>query len=120
MSYCRWSSDCHQCDAYVYEDVNGGFTTHIASRRRHPLRPVPPPPTETSVDATIQYWRHCSDWVKDETNWEWRDIVHEAAGRSFNDETARECADRLRKLKAEGVVIPQDAIDALEEPEGER
>jgi hypothetical protein len=34
MAYCRWSSDFFECDAYVYEDVNGGWTTHIAGRRQ--------------------------------------------------------------------------------------
>lgn len=34
MSYCRWSSDHFECDAYVYEDVSGGWTTHVAGRRR--------------------------------------------------------------------------------------
>jgi hypothetical protein len=33
MSYCRWSSDFGECDVYVYEDVNGGWTTHVAGRR---------------------------------------------------------------------------------------
>ena len=34
MSYCRWSSDFFECDVYVYEDVSGGWTTHVAGRRR--------------------------------------------------------------------------------------
>ena len=33
MSYCRFSSDDYGCDAYVYEDVSGGFTIHLAGRR---------------------------------------------------------------------------------------
>ena len=38
MAYCRFSSDFFECDAYVYEDVNGGWTTHIAERRhKHKL-----------------------------------------------------------------------------------
>jgi len=36
MSYCRWSSDHGECDVYVYADVAGGWTTHVAGRRlRH-------------------------------------------------------------------------------------
>jgi hypothetical protein len=34
MSYCRWSSDHFECDVYVYADVSGGWTTHVAGRRR--------------------------------------------------------------------------------------
>lgn len=33
MSYCRWSSDNFGCDLYCYEDVAGGWTTHVAGRR---------------------------------------------------------------------------------------
>lgn len=33
MSYCRWSSDFGECDVYVYEDVSGGWTTHVAGRK---------------------------------------------------------------------------------------
>jgi hypothetical protein len=39
MSYCRWSSDHFDCDVYVYEDVSGGWTTHVAGRRRR--NPLP-------------------------------------------------------------------------------
>jgi hypothetical protein len=41
MSYCRWSSNDFQCDVYVYEDVAGGWTTHVACNRvvySEPLR----------------------------------------------------------------------------------
>jgi len=37
MSYCRWSSDGFQSDLYCYEDMAGGWTTHVAGGR-HPKR----------------------------------------------------------------------------------
>jgi hypothetical protein len=33
MSYCRWSSDFFECDVYVYANVSGMWTTHVAGRR---------------------------------------------------------------------------------------
>jgi hypothetical protein len=33
MSYCRWSSDFFECDVYVYANVSGAWTTHVAGRR---------------------------------------------------------------------------------------
>lgn len=33
MSYCRWSSDNWKCELYCYEDVSGGFTTHVAGNK---------------------------------------------------------------------------------------
>src|SRR5687767_6611694 len=41
MSYCRWSTDDFQCDLYCYEDVSGGFTTHVAGRRKIWDAPLP-------------------------------------------------------------------------------
>ncbi len=114
MSYCRWSSDCHQSDVYVYEDMNGGWTTHVAGGRRHPLRSVPAPPDTTTANMFIVYWMACERWVCDESNWEWRPIDAKFAGLSFNDGSAKDCADRLRSLKAAGLNVPQYAIDELD------
>lgn len=33
VSYCRWSSDFGECDVYVYANVSGAWTTHVAGRR---------------------------------------------------------------------------------------
>ena len=33
MSYCRFSSDDWRCDLYLYADVKGGYTLHIAHKR---------------------------------------------------------------------------------------
>lgn len=114
MSYCRFSSNCHQSDVYVYSDVCGGFTTHVASRRRVPLKPVPVPPDGADPKATVAYWMACSAWVDEVGNWMWQNIPHEAAGEQFNDDTAKECADRLRRLQADGIKVPQYAIDELD------
>lgn len=116
MSYCRWSSDCHQCDVYVYADVDGGWTTHVAGRKRRPLKPCPKPSSgseDTFAERYVSYWMECTKWVEDESNWRWEDIDHSDAGESFNDPTASECAARLIRYKAEGLYVPQYAIDAL-------
>jgi hypothetical protein len=39
VSYCRWSSDFGECDVYVYADVSGGWTTHVAGRKLKHLMP---------------------------------------------------------------------------------
>ena len=117
MSYCRFSSDCYQSDVYVYADVSGGFTTHVAGRKRRPLKPVPVPPPDDE-DFPLAYWEACSAWCQDESNWEWQDIIHEAGGQTFNDATEKACADRLRALKAAGLNVPQYAIDRLDAETG--
>jgi len=113
VSYCRWSSDCHQSDVYVYEDVKGGWTTHVAGRRRVPIKPVPKPPEE-SLHAFdfVGYWAECSAWVEDESAWRWEDVPAHA-DETFNDDTPDECADRLEQLRSDGLIVPQYAIDSL-------
>jgi hypothetical protein len=52
MSYCRWSSDDFQCDIYLYEDVDGGWTLHTAGNR--PVWPeglLPPPAPDNDIHA---------------------------------------------------------------------
>lgn len=41
------------------------------------------------------------------------------AGKSFNDPTPGQCADRLEALRAEGFDVPQYAIDELREEDAE-
>lgn len=124
MSYCRWSSDFFQCDVYVYADVSGGWTTHVAGRR---MRYGPPETvTQMPCDTFDEYWaQHLAydAWrdslpkdkdgdVADSEYINLSDIGPEA-GESYNDPTAAECAERLEALKASGFNVPQRAIDAL-------
>ncbi len=120
MSYCRWSSDRFQCDVYVYEDVSGGWTTHVAGRRSTTLSPVMP-------------WRWLSVpiigrlmWAQyNRKNKKWSDnkvlvdigLPHD--GESENHSTPGECADYLLYLSGLGYKVPQYAIDALREEENE-
>jgi hypothetical protein len=114
MSYCRWSSDDSQCDVYVYEDCAGGFTTHVAGRRRVFKEPLPPvvPMDEELKDEYFERYGKVNKMV-DEA--ELVDIDLPYAGESFNDDTAGECADRLEELRGIGYIVPQYAIDALRE-----
>ena len=113
MSYCRFSSGNFYCDAYVYESCDGGFVTHLASRRFPPGSPPDPFSVYMSTKSQDAY-EAASDALK-----AWRktakmvDIDHLEAGASFSHDTARECAENLIRLRGEGFVIPQRAIDAL-------
>jgi hypothetical protein len=114
MSYCRWSSDGWRSDVYVYEDVSGGWTTHVAGRKRtHPEEcPKLPwdrdaPDWEKRFTAAYEAERK---WV-DESTLEPIGLPHD--GESFNDPTPGDCADRLEALRALGYHVPQHAIDTL-------
>lgn len=123
MSYCRWSSEDWSCDLYVYEDVHGGWTSHVAGNRPVFAEPLPAPvnfPEVTSEENPEQFEREARAWVArekevmdmldDATR---KPIDHPDAGSTFNDPTPGACADRLEKWRSEGLNVPQYAIDRL-------
>lgn len=130
------------CDVYVYEDVGGGWTTHVAGRRRA----IPPiPDLQGSLSMALHRWSGCY-WNRESRamvyplRWRsmvyrlwghlstfWHDRVHMGSlhliplrpiglphdGESFNDPSPSDCADRLERLRSMGYKVPQYAIDAL-------
>jgi hypothetical protein len=116
MSYCRWSSNDWQCDVYVYEDARGGWTTHVAGRRRVFTEPLPAPVdlprgyTQDQFDAWYARHRAVLDIV-DRT--EPTPIVLPHDGDTFNDPTPGDCADRLAHLRDLGYLVPDHAINEL-------
>lgn len=140
MSYCRWSSMNWMCDVYVYQDVGGGWTTHVAGRRR-----VVPPVPDIPMSLALHRWSGCYWDRKSRTiiyplRWRgvayrawsrlctfWHNRIHMGSlrliplrtlglphdGESFNDASPADCADRLEQLRKLGYKVPQHAIDAL-------
>jgi hypothetical protein len=125
------------CDAYVYEDVMGGWTTHIAGNK-----PIIPPIPQLQISwmprlhgewdietRTMRYanrWRAafayviCSIWALSHRLHYWsldliprREIGLPHDGERFNDPTPEACSERLKSLRLMGYRIPQYAIDAL-------
>lgn len=112
MSYCRWSSDDGQCDVYVYADVSGGYTTHVASARVFFTEKLP----EKCQDGSVEGWVDRQRKVMEiSMRSEKRVIGLQYDGQSFNDETGIECSERLIAIRAAGYNVPQYAIDALRE-----
>lgn len=112
MSYCRWSSDSYMCDLYCYEDVSGGFTTHVAGNRRS-RRPETPDPMGDVGLALLKDKDH-SAWEKlyddffaelDEIDLENLGLPYD--GRSFNDDTLEEFLERVRLLARVGYNVPE-------------
>lgn len=119
MSYCRWSSDNGYCDLYVYEDVQGGWTSHVAARRRPPGAPRDPM-YAFMAGGVKEYMSAMDEWNKWAQSVTMIDIDHPEAGTSFNHDTPGECAENLKRLRAEGFVVPEYAINSLMEEEAER
>lgn len=120
VSFCRWSSDDFQCDAYVWADVTGGFRTEIAGRRpiidRAALPTVPSPDDPDFGDRFVE--RHVALNAQLDAAHEansYIDLPEPDGGRSYWHDSAAECAANLRRLQAAGFNIPDEAIAALDE-----
>jgi hypothetical protein len=107
MSYCRWSTDDFGCDLYVYEDVNGGWTIHIAQSRV--VGEVPPVdwslldgPAGTGAEFVRQH-KAQTDFV---FGAEFEPINLPHAGQTFNLPTADEAAAKVEELLALGYRAP--------------
>lgn len=142
MSYCRFSSMNFMCDVYVYADVSGRWTTHVAGKRLRfppipgiPFRWLPKLGDYTPGDSCVRYasrWRRlvahalCRVWDLSHDLHQWsvnawpKEAIPIAfAGDTFHDGSAGECAARLETLKAMGYSVPQLAIDALRAEEAD-
>lgn len=113
MSYCRFSSDDYACDVYVYADVMGGYTTHVAKMRYRFLEPLPP--RVSFEQDQVAYVNRMVEVTRRIDDAERVPIELEGAGESYNDPDPGSCADRLQALKNLGFIVPQYAIDALRE-----
>lgn len=127
MAYCRWSCDNGYSDTYVYEDVLGGWTTHIANMRRPPgapegglewlvsdaARAFSPEEQAVTYAAKSAAWREWAD-ANPPVKWD-----HPEAGASYNHATPGECADNLERLIGEGVRVPDGVVEALRTEQAE-
>lgn len=123
MSYCRWSSDNWKSDVYCYADVDGTWTTHVASRRR--VGHIPEHPSWG--DPIDDEWMHQANAHHDAVAAsELVPIGLPHDGKTFKDGSPGACWATLVMLKAAGYHVPQYALDALyeeareREPENER
>lgn len=115
MSYCRWSSDNFKSDLYVYANVSGAWTIHVAGRRY--VGPVPDVPDirgladgSVSVDDYTQACRLRSAWME-EHGTEPIDLPY--AGETFDTVGPAECADKCEELAALGYHVPAWVVPDL-------
>ena len=114
MSYCRWSSDDYQCDLYIYEDYLGGWTTHVAAKRRVFKEPLPAlvPTTKDNQDARWARYTLVKRMLDE------ADLVAiglPADGKSFNDPTLEDLRDRVKALRDMGYRVPPRVLETIEQ-----
>lgn len=114
MSYCRWSSMNHSCDLYVYADVNGGYTCHVAGRKRVSDTPCPDIPKEwwkLPADELLELHNKQNEWVESA---ELVDIGLPHDGESFYCQPRDTMVDTLKMLKEAGYTMPEDLIEIIQ------
>lgn len=118
MSYCRFSSDSFRCDLYVYADVTGGYTTHVAAYKYpdDPDRPLELTFTKENVDsgAWLESHQKLMAWLEANED-RMQPIGGPYAGESFNDATIEECKARLLMLREAGYRFPDYVLDKLDD-----
>ena len=117
MSYCRFSSDNWKSDVYVYEDVSGGFTTHVAKTRKT-WYIIPDAPLSLLLWGGIlgivwRAWHRAHMWMVGRSPTVKIGGLYDGA--DFNDDTALDCVSTLVMLRAAGYNVPQYVIDSLGE-----
>jgi hypothetical protein len=117
MSYCRWSSMGFQCDLYCYEDVDGGWTTHVAGLRRIGIPPQPVEPEDYEADDYLDKLDEFVDsfnlWVKAVAACENEPIGLPFDGMSFNDPDLEGFYSRLTELRALGYRFPDEVLEEV-------
>jgi len=110
MSYCRWSSDDYRCDLYVYADVSGGFTVHVASNR------VPDDtPRCTSKSFGHEWFEQHKAQMTFLAAAERTPIGLSRDGETFNVPTLEALRALLLDLRGEGYLFPDAVLRAVED-----
>ena len=109
MSYCRWSSNDFQCDLYIYSDVNGGWTTHVADctyseRIPLPLENLNPKDYAEAWEKHFQELDACR--ITFTQPW---------AGETFNDDSLAALSERLYIMRLMGYRFPDYVFDRIDE-----
>ncbi len=108
MSYCRFSTNNYKSDVYVYDDVGGGITIHVATSRV-----ASKVPKVTDYNDSKKFAKQVIEQQKAISTAKYKKNGLPYDGESFYNLTPREALERLFELRAAGYRIPQSAIDGI-------
>ncbi len=121
MSYCRFSTDCFRCDVYAYADVAGGWTIHVAARKRDipadwrdPLEQMMDGldrEDEKDMEARIAEYRGRYAAMEELP---WFTLSAPSAGMTFHEGSLEAFRERMVLLRAEGLRFPDDVFDEID------
>lgn len=118
MSYCRWSSMDFKCDLYCYEDVRGGWTTHVAGNKV-----VSPVISDAPIRLLLNggwlgmrlytWWHNLHMWTVG--HGKRKPLGGPYAGASFNDSDLYAFKARLRMLRSAGYRFPDYVLQSVDD-----
>jgi hypothetical protein len=121
MAYCRFSTDCFRCDVYAYEDVSGGWTIHVAARKRDvPADFIDPlltliegfdPGDVVDAEARVKEYNRVHAILD---NLPWIELASPSAGQSFREHSLEGFRDRMVKLREEGLRFPGEVFTDID------
>ena len=114
MSYCRWSSDNWKCDVYCYEDVSGGWTTHVAGMKRIGV-PEANFPEENTEEGKAKWAAEMKAQMEYLDKAELVPIGLPYDGESFNDGSLQDFRVRLTMLKDAGYNVPTWVFETIDD-----
>lgn len=116
MAYCRFSTDDHQCDLYVYESTSDEWVIHVARNRPVFTTPLPPPVDPSDIEASLARHVAVSEMLADA---EFQPIGLPLDGESYYEASPGDAADRLTQLAEAGYRFPQGIIAELREEQAD-
>lgn len=121
MSYCRFSSDNWKSEVYVYANVSGAWTIHVAGNKI--VGDVPEedlsflsikdresPEYKAAIQRFTDGHKAALGFLATASRC---DLTLPHAGETFDTASPGDCADKLEELAALGYHIPAGVIDDL-------
>lgn len=124
MAYCRWSSMEGRCDVYAYEDVHGGYTIHLAARKRKNIDKAPPFPSieilMNNIDEFKKVSKKYKEWLNSDEAQEFENLTLKHAGETFREDDLEDFRNRMTYLHELGYTFPNDVFECIDEEIKER
>ena len=112
MSYCRWSTDDHMCDLYVYDSCSGGIAIHISANRLVYKDDLPEPESYLDIDAFMARHKKVGQMI-DAADRVKIDLPY--AGESWDGLSNEDAIEFLIELRQLGYRFPEYVIGMIQE-----
>lgn len=117
MSYCRFSTNAFRCDVYAYSDVAGGYTIHVAARKRLVPEDFPDPLEEAmkGINDDPEGAMARYNTLNAEMNaFPLVELTAPSAGQIFRRDDLESFHAKMLELRGEGLRFPDEVLEWIE------